>query len=132
MEILRSRDIEDVIRTALDTYIDTYCRPLPKDFVMPCILISQVGGTEKDTIGSYDVVLDSRALTDAKANETLRNAIGILRKIAQDQSTPISFVNVNSSGSWGNDPVRPGVKLCSARLNVIAHLEKATITTTNI
>jgi hypothetical protein len=42
MEIQRSIDIEDEIRQVLAKHLTAYCRPLPKDFSTPCILVSQV------------------------------------------------------------------------------------------
>lgn len=123
MRILRDLDIEDVIRNALSDHITAYCRPLPADFTMPCVLVRQVGGSDIDTVDTFDVVLDARAKTEAEALETLRNAIGILRSVAKLQTTEIRNVTVNSSGSWGNDPVRPDIAMCSSRLRVVAHLE---------
>lgn len=124
MQIFRSIDIEDVIRTALSEYLTAYCRPLPEQFSAPCILVQQVGGNDTDTIDTFEVVLDSRAETEAEASETLRNAVGILRKTAAMQTTEVRHISVNSSGSWGNDPVRPELSMCSARLRVVAHFEK--------
>ena len=127
--IKRSVDIEDEVRIALKDHLTAYCRPLPKDFSLPCILITQVGGTDQDgQIDTFEVTLDARADNAADANETLRNAIGVLRKAAGDQTTAIRFVEVNSSGSWGSDPARPDLSMYSARIRVVAHLEKATIT----
>lgn len=123
MRILRDLDIEDVIRNALSDHITAYCRPLPADFTMPCVLIQQVGGSDIDTVDTFEVVLDARAKTEAEALETLRNAVGILRSVAKLQTTEIRNVTVNSSGSWGNDPVRPDIAMCSSRLRVVAHLE---------
>jgi hypothetical protein len=123
MRILRDLDIEDVIRNALSDHITAYCRPLPADFTMPCVLVQQVGGSDIDTVDTFEVVLDARAKTEAEALETLRNAIGILRSVAKLQTTEIRNVTVNSSGSWGNDPVRPDIAMCSSRLRVVAHLE---------
>ena len=101
--IKRSVDIEDEVRIALKDHLTAYCRPLPKDFSLPCILITQVGGTDQDgQIDTFEVTLDARADNAADANETLRNAIGVLRKAAGDQTTAIRFVEVNSSGSWGS------------------------------
>lgn len=126
--IKRSVDIEDEVRIALKDHLTAYCRPLPKDFSLPCILITQVGGTDKDgQIDTFEVTLDARADNAADANETLRNAIGVLRKAAGDQTTAIRFVEVNSSGSWGSDPARPDLSMCSARLRVVAHLETKSI-----
>lgn len=123
MRILRDLDIEDVIRNALSDHITAYCRPLPADFTMPCVLVQRVGGSDINTVDTFEVVLDARAKTEAEALETLRNAVGILRSIAKLQTTEIRNVTVNSSGSWGNDPVRPDIAMCSSRLRVVAHLE---------
>ena len=126
--IKRSVDIEDEVRIALKDHLTAYCRPLPKDFSLPCILITQVGGTDQDgQIDTFEVTLDARADNAADANETLRTAIGVLRKAAGDQNTAIRFVEVNSSGSWGSDPARPDLSMYSARIRVVAHLENKTI-----
>lgn len=126
--IKRSVDIEDEVRIALKDHLTAYCRPLPKDFSLPCILITQVGGTDQDgQIDTFEVTLDARADNTADANETLRNAIGVLRKAAGDQTTAIRFVEVNSSGSWGSDPARPDLAMYSARIRVVAHLETKSI-----
>lgn len=94
---------------------------------MPCILVQQVGGFDVSTIDTFEVVLDSRAEHEAEALETLRNAVGILKAVASKQTTPIRHVSVNSSGSWGTDPVRPDVAMRSARLSVTAHLERVEV-----
>ena len=124
MRIERSIDIEDAVRQALADHLTAYCRPLPKDYSLPCILVSKVGGTDRDKIDTFEVVLDSRAATEYEADLTLRNAIGILKAV---DDTAIRYVTVNSSGSWGSDPARPDLALCTARLRVVAHLENATI-----
>lgn len=124
MIIERSIDIEDAVREALKDYLTTYCRPLPKNYQLPCILVSKVGGSDLDKIDTFDVVLDARANTEYEADLTLRNAIGILKAV---DGTAIRHVTVNSSGSWGSDPVRPDLALCSARLRIVAHVERATI-----
>ena len=126
--IRRSVDIEDEVRIALKDHMTAYCRPLPANFTTPCILITQVGGTDQSgQIDEFDLTLDARATNSADANETLRNAIGVLRKAAGDQTTAIRHVEVNSSGSWGTDPVRPDLAMYSARVRVWAHLEDTTI-----
>lgn len=126
--IKRSVDIEDEVRIALKDHLTAYCRPLPKDFSLPCILITQVGGTDQDgQIDTFEVTLDARASNAADANETLRNALGVLRKAAGDQTTAIRFVEVNSSGSWGSDPARPDLAMYSARIRVVAHLDTKSI-----
>lgn len=89
--------------------------------------MQQVAGTDSASIDTFEVVLDSRADNEAEALETLRNAIGILKAVSKQQMTPIRFVSVNSSGSWGNDPMRPELAMCSARLSVVAHEESAEV-----
>lgn len=121
MIINKSIDIEEEIRTALAPYLTSYCRPLPKDYALPNILITQVGGTTSETVDTFSVVLDSRAGTEATALDTLNTAIGILKQVAKEQTTAVRHVTVNTSGSWGNDPVRPDLAMCSARIEVVAH-----------
>lgn len=125
MNIERSIDIEDVVRLALKDHITAYCRPLPANFTIPSVLITQVGGSDTNKIDTFEVSIDARADNEAAALETLRNAVGVLRHAAG--SGQICHVSVNSSGSWGSDPVRPELAMCSARLRVTAHLENATI-----
>jgi hypothetical protein len=127
MEILRSIDVENIIRLALTDYFQIYCRPLPEKFTVPSLEVSRVGGTDKSTIDTVDVVLDSRAKSEAEADELLRTAIGALKQIAKEQTTPLRHVEVNTSGSWGTDPVRPDLAMCSARLRIVAHQEKIII-----
>lgn len=127
MEILRSIDVENIIRLALTDYFQIYCRPLPEKFTVPSLEVSRVGGTDKSTIDTFDVVLDSRAKSEAEADELLRTAIGALKQIAKEQTTPLRHVEVNTSGSWGTDPVRPDLAMCSARLRIVAHQEKIII-----
>ena len=127
VNITRSVDIEDEVRNALKSYLTAYCRPLPANFSTPCVLITLVGGSDANQIDTFDVTLDARATDEATANETLRNAIGLLRKAAGEQTTAIRHMEVNSSGSWGSDPVRPDLSMYSARVRVVAHLENATI-----
>lgn len=121
MIINKSIDIEEEIRSALSEYQTAYCRPLPAEYTLPHILITQVGGQTAQTIDTFYVVLDSRAETEAAALDYMNTAIGILKQVAKEQTTAIRHVTVNSSGSWGNDPVRPDLAMCSARLDVVAH-----------
>lgn len=127
LEIIRSIDIEDVIRTALSGHFTIYCRPLPAKFTVPSLEISSVGGTDENEVDTFDVVLDARAQEDADANELLRDAIGALKAIAKKQTTAIRHVTVNASGSWGSDPVRPDLAMYSARLRITAHQESIII-----
>lgn len=125
--IKRSIDVEDAVRVALADHLTVYCRPLPADFTLPSILVTQVGGGDADQIDAFEVVLDSRAVTEAEAMEYLRNATGVLKAKAGGSDTPIRHVNVTSSGAWAYDPARPDLAMCSARMVVIAHLEETTI-----
>lgn len=127
MQIQTSVDIEYEVQKILDTYMTAYCRPLPADFETPCILVTKVGGSDVDTIDSAEIVLDSRASRESQAVELLNKAIGVLRKISRESTTPVRHIRVTSSGSWGIDPVRPDLAMCSARLSVTAHLENTTI-----
>ena len=126
IEIERSIDIEDAVRNALKDHLTTYCRPLPASYALPNILVTQVGGSDTNKIDTFEITLDSRAKEEADALEYLRNAVGVLKAVA-GSNTPIRHVSVNSSGSWGADPVRPDLAMCSARLEVVAHLENVTI-----
>lgn len=121
MVINQSIDVEDEIRQALDPYLKAYVRPLPAEYDLPNILITQVGGTTAQTIDTFSAVLDSRAHTEAEALGYLNRAVGILKQVAKEQTTALRHVTVNSSGSWGNDPVRPDLAMCSARIEVVAH-----------
>ena len=82
-----------------------------------------MGGTDSNTIDTFTVSVDARAKTEAEANETIRNAVAILKSVAKLQTTEIRRVVVNSSGSWGKDPVRPDLAMCTATLLVTAHEE---------
>lgn len=121
MIIRKSIDIEEEIRSALSEHQTVYVRPLPAEYDLPHILITQVGGTVNQTINTFEVVLDSRAQTEAEALDYLTDAIGIIEAVAKEQTTALRHVTVNSSGSWGQDPVRPDLAMCSARLSVVAH-----------
>lgn len=128
MIINRSIDIENEIRTALAPYQTVYCRPLPKDYNLPHILVTQVGGALADKIDTFEVVLDSRAELEADALEYLNTAVALLIRIAKEQTTALRHIVVNSSGSWGADPVRPDLAMCSARLSVTAHQHTVEVT----
>lgn len=127
MNIHKSIDIEEEVRTALEPHQKAYCRPLPADYSLPNILITQVGGTETDRIDTFEVVLDSRAETEAEALSYLNMAKAILIQTAKEQTTALRHVVVNTSGSWGADPVRPDLAMCSARISVTAHQQKVEV-----
>ena len=123
-----SIDIEDEIRQTLDLYQTAYVPPLPAEYDLPNILITQVGGTTSQTIDTFAVVLDARARTEADALAYLNQAIGILKQVAREQTSALRHVTVNTSGSWGSDPVRPDLAMCSARLDVVAHQQTMEVT----
>ena len=121
MTINKSIDIENEVRNALISFQTVYCRPLPAEYDLPNILVTQVGGTDSQTIDTFEVVLDSRAEVEAEAIDYLNTAIAILKSVAKQQTTALRHVTVNTSGSWGADPVRPDLAMCSARLAIVAH-----------
>ena len=121
MTIYKSIDIEEEIRTALAPYQTAYCRPLPEDYSLPNILITQVGGTPANRIDTFEVVLDSRAEMEAEALDYLNIALALLVETAKEQTTALRHVVINTSGSWGVDPVRPDLAMCSARISATAH-----------
>lgn len=127
MKIKRSIDVEDAVRELLKDHMTAYCRPLPSDFAVPSVLVTQVGGGDTDEIDAFEIMLDSRAETEAEALEQLRNANGILKAKAGGGDTPVRHVSITSSGSWGADPVRPDLAMCSSRLVIVAHIEEVTI-----
>lgn len=129
MKIDRSIDVEEEIRLALKDYIKTYVRPLPANFEVPSILVTVVGGTTENTVDYFDVTLDSRASEDATALENLRNAAALVVKIAHNQQTKLRFAEITNLGSWGKDPVRPELAMCTARLRVLAHIETVEVNT---
>jgi len=127
MNILINIDIENAIRLALKDYFTIYCLPLPEKFKTPSLLVQRVGGTEDNRIDTFSVTLDARAKTEKAADELLRMAIGTLKEIAKIQTTEIRAVTVDASGSWGRDPMRPDLAMCTARLEVVAHQTKIKI-----
>jgi hypothetical protein len=64
---------------------------------------------------------------EADALGYLNKAIGILKAVAKKQTTALRHIVVNSSGSWGSDPVRPDLAMCSARLSVTAHQDETEV-----
>lgn len=129
MNILKPIDIENEVRLALKDYLTIYVRPLPEKFRVPSVLVTATGGSSSDTIDTFVVSLDARAETDADAFDTLGTAIGVLEAQAQKQTGALRHVAINSLASWGVDPVRPDLKLCTATVIVTVHRQAQTITT---
>ena len=129
MNILKPIDIENEVRLALKDYLTTYVRPLPEKFANPSVLVTATGGSSQSTIDTFVVTLDARAETDADAFDTLSTAIGVLEAQAQKQTGALRNVTINSLASWGVDPVRPDLKLCTATVIVTVHRQAQIITT---
>ena len=121
MIIERSIDIEETIREFLRPHFNVFVRPLPKTFSLPCLLVTQVGGTERDKIDTFSVVLDTRAKTESEALNLMHDAIGVLKQ------SDIGWITTTALASWGSDPVRPDLALCTARLSIATHKTKKTI-----
>ena len=122
----RSIDIEFLIQKILTPYIKTYCRPLPKEYELPNILVVRTGGTQfQDWSGTghidrFNIQLYCRAEDDGTAQEALSTAVAILK-----DSDEFRFVQNNTDlGNWGVDPVRPDLSLFSVSLIVSASLEE--------
>ena len=124
MNILRPVDIEEEIRKALNGYFATYVRPLPAKYTLPNLLIAATGGSTSNTVDTFTVTLQARATEDADALEILRTALGVLEYQAAHQIGALRHISVNSMASWGTDPARPDLKLCTMTAIVTAHREK--------
>lgn len=127
MNVLISVDIEEEIRSALAEYVTTYVRPLPENFTTPSVLIELMGGTSENTIDTFLVRISSRAKDNADALELLRAVLGILQNRTNEQIGELRFSTEQNLMSWGNDPVRPDLCLCSATVTVLAHKKSVNI-----
>lgn len=127
MEILKQVDIEDEIRLALTDYFEANCRPLPETYGLPNVLIEQTGGGSGNEIDTFQVKLSVRAETAAEASDVMRDVLGVLQVRVNEQFGALRYMSLNSLASWGNDPVRPDLKLCTAMVLVTAHREPFTI-----
>lgn len=123
MRILRPCDVENECRLALSGLFNVHCPPLPANYATPCLLIRATGGSSTNTVDTFTVVIDSRGTENDAALEYLRNALGALEAQAQAQVGALRNVALNSLYSWGTDPVRPDLKLCSATVLVTCHRE---------
>lgn len=127
MNILKPVDVENEIRLALSDLFDVYVRPLPESYPLPCLLVTAAGGSTRDTVDTFTVRIDARAKTDADAVDILTDAIGVIEEKARQQVGAIRHVIMNGLASWGSDPARPDLKLCTATFIVIAHRQAKTI-----
>lgn len=121
MIIKRPIDIEAAVKAVLEPWFTVYVRPLPEGFAIPSLLVQQVGGSESDTIDTFAVTLDARAKTDGAAMDLLNDAIGVLKQ------SEIGWIAINALASWGQDPARPDLALCTARLEITAHQTTKTL-----
>lgn len=129
MNILKPIDVEDEIRLALKDYFTTYVRPLPATYSLPCVLVSVTGGTTSKTIDTFSVSIDARAETDAEAYDVLSKVLGVLEERSNEQFGALRHIVINSLARWGNDPVRPDLKLCTATVLVTCHRDTFTLNT---
>ena len=127
MNIEVSIDVEDEVRLALKDYVTVYVRPLPENFLTPCVLVEMMGGTSSNTIDNFVIRLGARAATDAEALQLLRVALGVLEAQTKAQFGKLRYSITNSLASWGSDPARPDLKLCTATVQAYAHKEPLTI-----
>ena len=117
----RSVDIEDETRAVLSEYYTAYCDPLPKSYTVPFIRVTNAGGSDRNTIDMFTVVIEGYSDTEAEACEITRNAVGILRE------APQWYVKENTKAARFEDPLRPD--LCRYRTTVLitAHQQYFTI-----
>ena len=132
VKISRPVDIENAVRAILEPHLNAYCAPLPEDFETPCVLVRAAGGNSESNwsgagkLDTFLVTIDSRAELEETALEYLRNAIGII-EAKSGNNCGFSCASVNSLYTWGNDPVRPDLAMCTAALLIAAHREVTTI-----
>ena len=128
MEIIRSIDIEDVVREALSPYMTAYCPPLPKKYTLPFVRITGAGGAESKTIDTWTVTIEGYAKREAQACEITRNAVGILKVIAKEQTTAIRHVEENTKPQLYADPLRPDLARYRSTVIITTHQETITLT----
>lgn len=132
MIINQSIDIEEAVRASLAGYMTTYVAPLPKAFTVPCILVRAAGGGSESNahgmgvVDAFTVTLDARAEDENDALAYIRRAVGIVEAVGAAQTAGFS-AQLNSLYSWGVDPVRPDLAMCSATLVLTAHRDTITI-----
>lgn len=127
MTIERSIDIADVVRVALSDYMTAYC-VIPAKVQAPFVRVTAAGGYEKNKIDTFTVGIEGYGKRDGQACELTRNAVGILRKVAADQSTAIRFVRETSKPVRYPDPIRPDLVRYRTTLFITAHPETVNLT----
>lgn len=127
MTIERSIDIADVVRQALSSYMKAYC-VIPAKGTPPFVRIAAAGGSERNKIDTFTVGIEGFAKRDGEACELVRDAVGILKKIASEQSTAVRFVRENTKPTSYPDPVRPDLVRYRTTILITAHQEKKEVT----
>ena len=127
MIIERSIDIANVVRVALSDYMTAYC-VIPAMCTTPFVRITAAGGSERNHIDTFTVGLEGYGKRDEEACELTRNAVGILQKIASEQSTAIRLVKENTKPTSYPDPARPDLVRYRTTLLITAHKETIELT----
>ena len=127
MTIERSIDIANVVRTALSDYMTAYC-DIPAKCQTPFVRIKEAGGYEKNKIDTFTVGIEGYGNRAGQACELTRNAVGILRKVASEQTTAIRFVREATKPVLYPDPIRPDLVRYRTTLFITAHIETVDIT----
>ena len=119
----RSIDIEDEVRQVLAAYYTAYCDPLPKSYTVPFIRVTSAGGSERNQIDTFMVVIEGYADTDAEACEITRNAVGIVK------DHKYWHTRENTKATRFQDPLRPDLCRYRTTLLITAHQETFSIST---
>ena len=127
MTIERSIDIADVARGALSNHMTAYC-VIPAKVTAPFVRVTAAGGYERNKIDTFTVGIEGYAKRDGQACELTRNAVGILRKVASEQTTAIRFVREAMKPVLYPDSIRPDLVRYRTTLFITAHLETVNIT----
>ena len=127
MTIERSIDVASVVRAALSDYMTAYCT-IPAKCQAPFVRVKEAGGYEKNKIDTFTVGIEGYGKREGQACELTRNAVGILRKVAEDQTTAIRLVKEITKPVLYPDPIRPDLVRYRTTLSITAHIETVDIT----
>lgn len=123
MNVLVSIDVEKEVVTLLKNKFNVCLRPLPEKYQTPITLVELMGGASENTIDTFTIRLSTRAKTNGEALTTLQTVLGFLDYQTKHQIGKLRFSVEQNLTSWGSDPVRPDLCLCTATVQVIAHKE---------
>ena len=126
MTIERSIDVASVVRAALSDYMTAYCT-IPAKCQTPFVLVKEAGGYEKNKIDTFTIGIEGYGKREAQACELTRNAVGILKKVANDQTTAIRLVREATKPVLYPDPIRPDLVRYRTTLFITAHIETVDI-----